>query len=582
MVSSSEKQEAMEGVFHALWHLMSSNPTDALESLTSQLSGAPKAYKPRSSTKMMQMVISMSKRLEEFDAKLLVGNEALPLVHALASKKDISIPWLEVFKQAPEEYLFFDKIEGKTIGGRFFDRMMKGANLHVNNFKWWIENAPSLDASEAAEWVDKLTSSNKKNSGYSSSTNEVEGLLKALLARGAKPESNNPLRPQERWSNSSTWWENIFKQNRAQETVRCASGQLRTMEEALVLHNLNLRDFSQWKTGQSYNGPRSAPHGRSKELVEHWVLGGKNDVPIKERVERLILSIDKTDRVMDEVLSKARSSLPKDKPAQDLLRQILDFRTPAGMSLRGQFALKFEGSQAWNDFDKRLLGDDKTSDFFVDKDGAGLLLQEARASILVSHTSEHHYRSISGLKSFAGSHAKWKQDLMGEESRHQELVDLLVDGIVSRKPYHHFVEMAKFIVDYELLNDQALDDKLKQAISLSRLPNYFTTLGHMQSGESQSRRPVKREWISTAADKLENISEDVDRGAWQLSLSDKDWGTLSEGWGMSKSLISYAGARFASIVNKINTDMCSIGHRLEIQEATSVQDNIPSVSRPRL
>jgi hypothetical protein len=579
MITPSEKQEAMEGLFHALWHLSSSNTTDTLEDLTNQLSGNPKTPNPRSSTQTMQLLVSMSKRLGEFDATLAVGDKDLPLVHALVEKKDISTKWMDVFKKTPEEYRIFEQVNGKSIGARFFDRMMKGSSLHTRHFKWWVENAPALDAREAAEWVEKLTSSNKKgDSYYSSSNDKAEDLLKLLLSRGASNEASNEFRPQERWSNSKIWWEAISTQDRMKEAVKGASGRLRPMQEALMLNNFSA-SFAQWVSGKDAPRARKAPHGRSKELVNNWILSS-DDITVQERVRRLMLSVDASDRVMGELHFKANSTTAKDALSRDLLKQILLFRAPSGLSFRGMFALRFEESHSWSDFDAPLFEKD-APDFFVATDGAGLLLQEARQSVSSAITEPNEYRTISGLRNFPGKGNGWKRNLIGEDKTHQELVDLLVDGIISRKPYHHFVSIAKFIITHDLLTDQVLDDKLKQAVALSALPYHFQSLRSMQENEGRSNKKPRRDWLVEAADKLEPVAEVLASGNWQLAISEKDWDTLSEGWGITKSLVSYAGSRFAAIMNTVDADIRAWGSRLEIDETTAAPSAIGS-ARPRL
>lgn len=567
-------QSQSEAMYQALWRLLYSSPLSSLDKL---IAGQKKTTldTPTSSVESVDYAISMARRLGEFHPRLPVGDRQYPLVHALSCKKILPVKWLEFFKQMSDECGLFEKIDGETMGSRIFKEFARQEFKSGSEkaFRWWIENAPSLDTGEVSGWIERLnnTPTNSSNSAI------IESFMEALIPFSAQPSMENEARPQSRWSNSPAMWESIKESGKMERSVKMPSGQVRSMRDALRLGSGVGGDegFLKWECGFSRPKYKEAPHGRSKALVSDWVLN--ENASVEERIRRMIAAALKTDRFLPELLNKANSTDSKDGPAQKLLHEMLAFKTPAGLDVEDILFLHHQ-------VDTTELSKFMNRSGISENPEGALILREIRSvmspfgEFTPAHSS-YIYLNIDVRNQ--DDLDECRQFLVGDDSMQHEIVNYLVDGIVSRQPSAFFVSISKKLIENNLIESPNLCAAIEQALCFNVIHSTLSRFKQMSSYTGSSKKPDYA-WADTAAKKMDDLRRWIKEEGLQIKLSAEDVDTLFHAWNEKvMEDYRYSNLQFAPMLKLLKNDLKIQGEYVSLSDRTPVASN-KQTSRPRL
>lgn len=568
MTDIQSKNETHEAMYQALWRLLFSSPLSSLDKLIGSQQKAP-LNTPASSVDSMQYMISMARRLGEFDPRQPVGDRQYPLVHALSCKKILPLKWLEFFCQISDECALFEKVGGETMGSRIFKELAsRGFNSESEKtFKWWIKNAPSLDEGEVSGWIETL------NNAPSNSANNavIEHLTSALLPFNTQKSVKDDLRPQLRWSNSPAMWGNIKESGMMERSVKMPSGQTRSMRDALRLGGGvgGEEEFLKWETGFTRPKHKEAPHGKSKALVSEWVLD--ENAPVEERIRRMIAATVKTDRFIPELLNKATSTHPKDIPAQKLLHEMMTFKTPAGLDVDDILFLRHR-------IDTSSLSKVMNDAGVVANPAGAVLLREIHSVLspdgeFTPASSSYLYLDIDIRNQ--EDLEEWRHFLVGDLGAQQEIVNYLADGIVSRRPSAFFVSISKILVENNLIEDTNLRAALEQAMCFNSIYSTLSRFTQISSYSGGSKKPDYT-WSDKATKKMNGLRQSIEDGSLQIKLSADDIDTLFHAWNEKVMDDSrYSNLSFSPMLKLLKTDLKIQGQHVSLSDRTPTASSGP-------
>lgn len=536
---------------------------------------------------VVRHLVEMFRAQGVYEPSVGVGPAKLPLVHALNQTKDLPVAWLEFFKEHAAENGMFQSVEGKDLGTAMFNRMVKpGQGVQSVALEWWIQNAPQLPAEQSEDWVRRL-SMRKSDSIYSAygvaSDANIQKFLGLILARGVGVEKEEPGRPRQRWARKKIWWEQLAAQDRLQDLVCAPSGAMRPLDEMLLLGDIG---GAYWHWRELPREEKEAPHGRKKELMEHWVLHSSS-TPTGERARRLALSIDKTQGVLGEMRECCDEPKARRKDHRETMKQILSYRAPSGMSVHGWFLLRHGQPHEWPQVEGLLFQKSRHEALHecVAPDGAGLLLQALRAYVGKGEEEFPGWKyGFSALLS-EGKHLddSVSNALAGDVGTHEELANLLVDTIVCPSPSDFSMRLASFVVSRGMISGMELE-KVEQALDLAKLSRKATRAATAAQNAQNHNKPRYKspEDASAAVEIVNRLVKEVDHRGCVLSMTERDWDTLLTEWGMGNANLSILGSGFTAPWKKLKETLKSHGGRLALADQTASIDPAVQASRPRL
>lgn len=532
-------------------------------------------------------LVEMFRAQGVYDPAIPVGPASLPLVHALNQVKDLPPAWLDFFAgHATENQMFLAK-SGEDLGSVMFTRMIKpGSGVNSPSLEWWIKHAPELPEKQSQEWMRRLSmrKSDSIYQAYGAAADEnIQKFLGMLMARGVDLEKEEPGRPRQRWMRKQVWWEHLSAQGRMGELVRTPSGIERSLDQMLLLGNVG-GAYWQWRGMERKEG--EAPHGRKKELMDHWVLHSET-VSMGERARRLAFSIDKTQGVLAELRERCDEPASRRKDHRETMGKILDHRSPSGMNLHGWFLLRHGAPHDWPQVEGLLHGQSRQDamEACVAPDGAGLLLQALRATTGpgVEEFIGWSYGHSPLMEAGKVLDDSLRKALVGDEQTHEEWANLLVDTIVCPSPLDASMKMASFVVSQGMISGTALE-KVEQALafaSLMRKATRAATAVRNEQNNKKARYGSSSTDIPGCVQMLQKLTTEMETRGCVLSMTARDWDTLMTEWNMTHANLSVLGSMFSETLKKLKESLRNQGERLALADQTVSSASIQS-SRPRL
>lgn len=528
---------------------------------------------------LMEGLVDLLRANGHYDPSEPVGPHGLPLVHALACEREIPVDWLDCFAKNPDESLIFARVGPDTIGTIAFNRAIaKTAFGSSPTLLWWIENTPNIDQQEASGWMEKL--SKVKNPSEDSSGQPVkcaQGFIAALMKRGVQLPSDEPGRPQERWSTKEVWWSRIVDEGRLGEMVKAPSGKWRSMRELMSLPGVEKRSsFAYWLSTKEPVDIPVAPHGRRRELLESWVLGdAASSLPVGTLAQRLAAAVVKTEGVLSEIDTR---SLPPSRRQPDMrnqLRDLLSYRTPSGMTLRAWFFLSQEKEKNWPENAKMVMGEgfDEMNDWWLGANGEGLVLQKLRAATGIGVGEFPQFASKMREAPHVVLNDAYHTVMSGDPSTHEELASLLVDGMLAPMSSTATLDLAEKVLSQGWIEDGHLVRKVEQAFKLCQMQSCV-------KNHEVNTRYGEVSYKERAFNIAQELNADVNSGVFAIELSDRDWDTLFNEW---RILAPGVGTKAATEISRLFSSLVSLGSRLVVSEGTVNVETANRVSSsPRL
>lgn len=552
----------MHRLFQALWLILDSSSYSRKGS---------DGVKAQSKKEVMENLIDTWRISGQLDPALPVNEDGAPLVFALARQSIPPVEWLDVFLVAPENFSLFEPFNGKTLGDLFFEKMADKGFADKDHFEWWLVNAPSLDPKDVEDWTHQLT---RAHAAPGSAKGPINTLLSLLIPMRSAPETGQNDRSQERWSNSSGWWESLLAQGRMDDLVPTVSGRRRSLRESLRILNADGRQFGEWENGapeQKQEQPLRVPHRRSKELVWRWVLG-KEDMPLENRVRRLIKASMETVHFMPELYRATQT--PGYEAEKKILQEMLEFRPNSGLGLVDWFSLlgSSENAITLRKIEREILP--KRDPAWPNVHGHGMLWAKLNSILCPAEEIDPSQTKVQIERPFIRTldeELSWKSSLVGDGAGQEDLVDLMVDLLVSRKPPRFAIDMAEIIISSELLSSERQKDKIQQAFGIARVADAFLRLDSYSrmSFQASKKGYAYHPGTANAEDQMDILLSHLSEGRWALKISTSDWEALLAGWGASPNLLAQAPGSFRADFERFNVAVLAEGSRLDLAEGTA-------------